>query len=70
MLYTDGLVERRGSTLDEGLRRLTAAAGDLPGLPVEAVADTLLARVAPDFSDDVALLVLRVLPAGHRAVRG
>ena len=49
---------------------LVAAAGDLPDLPVEAVADTLLARVAPDFSDDVALLVLRVLPAGHRAVRG
>ncbi|MGY2067890.1 SpoIIE family protein phosphatase [Blastococcus sp. SYSU DS0619] len=70
VLYTDGLVERRGSTLDEGLHRLTAAAGDLPDLPVDAVADTLLARAAPDFSDDVALVVLRVVPDGGRAVRG
>ncbi|MCZ2860455.1 SpoIIE family protein phosphatase [Blastococcus sp. VKM Ac-2987] len=70
VLYTDGLVERRGSTLDEGLHRLAAAAGDLPDLPVEAVADTLLARVAPDFSDDVALVVLRVLRDGSGTVRG
>ncbi|MGY2085750.1 SpoIIE family protein phosphatase [Blastococcus sp. SYSU DS0539] len=70
VLYTDGLVERRGSTLDDGLRRLAAAAGDLPGLPVEAVADTLLARLAPDYSDDVALVVLRVLAEAPGTVRG
>jgi serine phosphatase RsbU (regulator of sigma subunit) len=69
VLYTDGLVERRGSTLDDGLHRLAAAAGDLPGLPVDAVAETLLARVAPDFSDDVALVVCRVLPGPAATVR-
>ncbi|WP_448639125.1 SpoIIE family protein phosphatase [Geodermatophilus sp. URMC 63] len=62
VLYTDGLVERRDADLDAGVDRLLAAAGDLAELPVEEVCDALLARLAPQRADDVALLVLRVLP--------
>ncbi|TYP81113.1 SpoIIE family protein phosphatase [Blastococcus xanthinilyticus] len=60
VLYTDGLIERRDATLDDGLRRLADAASDLHALPVEAICDAVLGRVAPDFSDDVALVALRV----------
>ena len=60
VLYTDGLIERRGTTLDDGLRSLAEAVRGLHRSPVEEVCDALLARMAPDFADDVALLVLRV----------
>ncbi|PRY50034.1 serine phosphatase RsbU (regulator of sigma subunit) [Geodermatophilus tzadiensis] len=60
VLYTDGLVERRDADLDAGLDRLLAAAGDLAQLPAEEVCDALLARLAPQRADDVALLTLRV----------
>ncbi|SFT51194.1 Serine phosphatase RsbU, regulator of sigma subunit [Geodermatophilus amargosae] len=66
VLYTDGLVERRDADLDAGLARLLDAAADLPGRPADDVCDALLSRLAPDRSDDVALLALRVLPAGDR----
>jgi serine phosphatase RsbU (regulator of sigma subunit) len=62
VLYTDGLVERRDSDLDEGLGRLVAAAAELAGQPVDTLADELLLRLAPEADDDVALLVLRVAP--------
>ena len=35
VLYSDGLIERRGEHIQEGLDRLARAARDLPGLPVE-----------------------------------
>ena len=60
LLYTDGLVERRGQTLDEGMADLGAAAADLQGLAPEEVCDALLDRLAKGAEDDVALLVLRV----------
>ncbi|MGY1857357.1 SpoIIE family protein phosphatase [Modestobacter sp. SYSU DS0290] len=62
VLYTDGLVERRDATLDDGLDRLVAAAAELAATPVDEVGDVLLARLAPDFADDVALLALRISP--------
>ncbi|GAB4080098.1 SpoIIE family protein phosphatase [Modestobacter muralis] len=62
VLYTDGLVERRDSDLDEGLDRLVTAVTELAGESVETLADELLLRLAPEGDDDVALLVLRVVP--------
>lgn len=61
LLYTDGLVERRGESLDDGLRRLAlalAAAGDIGP---EQVCDLLLEQMLPDDApeDDVAMLVVR-----------
>lgn len=62
VLYTDGLVERRDATLDDGLDRLVGVASELAALPVEELCDALLARLTPDWADDVALVSLRVLP--------
>jgi serine phosphatase RsbU (regulator of sigma subunit) len=59
LLYTDGLVERRGLDLDDGLARLPVVAGELAGLDLETFCDELLARMACDGEDDVALLALR-----------
>jgi len=59
--FTDGLVERRGEDLDDGLERLRAA---VEAAPVEATADQLcehlVARLAGS-EDDAAVLVVRLL---------
>jgi serine phosphatase RsbU (regulator of sigma subunit) len=60
LLYTDGLVERRDATLDDGLRRLLAAAADLATRPVDQLCDEVIARLDPELTDDIALLALRV----------
>ncbi len=62
LLYTDGLVERRGEPLDVGLERLRAAVEARAALPVEELLDALLAELAADPEDDVALLALRLFP--------
>ena len=63
VLFTDGLVERRGSDLDQGTDRLRAALADLGRTPLPELCDILLARLVPEQgSDDVALLVLRTYP--------
>ena len=60
LLFTDGLTERRGEDLTEGLGRLAAAASAHHHLPLEKLVDTLLEVMAPgDLEDDVALLALR-----------
>ncbi|WP_217913625.1 SpoIIE family protein phosphatase [Miltoncostaea marina] len=59
VLYTDGLVERRGEVLDQGLDRLAGvAAGGGPATPDE-LCDRLLAGLVDERSirDDVAVLV-------------
>lgn len=61
LLYTDGLIEEPGRSLDEGLDRLRRHAAALARRPVEAFADELLQRARPEQNeDDVALLVLRI----------
>lgn len=62
VLYTDGVVERRGESLTVGLERLRSAAADLRDLDPDDLADALLAAVLPadEQGDDVALLVVRI----------
>jgi serine phosphatase RsbU (regulator of sigma subunit) len=60
LLYTDGLVERRNASLDDGLGRLRAAGSALAGRPVDELCDELLDRLHPDLTDDIALLAVRV----------
>ena len=60
LLYTDGLVERRGEGLDAGLHRLLHVLGDLQRLPLDELCDQLLVTMAPDPQDDVVLLAVRV----------
>ncbi|MBY8341102.1 SpoIIE family protein phosphatase [Streptomyces spinosirectus] len=60
VLYTDGLIEDPGLTLDVGLDRLRRHAAALVHRPLTAFTDQLLNRVRPARNDDdVALLALR-----------
>jgi putative methionine-R-sulfoxide reductase with GAF domain/anti-sigma regulatory factor (Ser/Thr protein kinase) len=65
VLYTDGLVERRGESLTEGLERLrTAVHVAAPGPLCGRLMDDLVGSYVP--ADDIALLALRVHPAARR----
>ncbi len=58
IMCSDGLVERRGEVLDEGLARLADAAQRAYGVSVQAMADRLLRDLdAEDATDDVVLVV-------------
>jgi PAS domain S-box-containing protein len=64
LLYTDGLVERRDTPLEERLDQLAAAAGG-SGSDLNGLCEDVLAAVLGDDEpgDDVALLAVRPLPA-------
>jgi len=63
VLYTDGLVERPGEHIDDGMSKLVAL---IPGAPIEpdALCEHVLGSLVPDGGapDDVALLTLRSVP--------
>ncbi|WP_327138774.1 SpoIIE family protein phosphatase [Nocardia sp. NBC_01327] len=61
LLYTDGLVERRRRSLDEGIARAGAAVHDGRNQPVEDLAGHLMSSLTPTggYEDDVALLLYR-----------
>ncbi|AUG81602.1 hypothetical protein CFP65_6990 [Kitasatospora sp. MMS16-BH015] len=59
LLYTDGLVERRGEDIEDRLNALAALPLDARA-PLDRLLDTVLSRLATeDVEDDVALLVAR-----------
>ena len=60
LLYTDGLVERRRTDLDEGIGRLAAAFAGAGAGSLDEVLDRLLEGVPGSTDDDVALLAVRV----------
>lgn len=63
LLYTDGLVERRTLSIQDGLDRLLLAASGDEGADVDTLCDHLLASLSEDgmVADDIALLALRPL---------
>jgi serine phosphatase RsbU (regulator of sigma subunit) len=62
LAYTDGLIERRGESLDTGLARLRHAL--VPNASLEEVLDNVIGEMVPDGShDDIAILGV------HRARR-
>lgn len=65
LLYTDGLIERRGQVIDEGLDHLAFTAAQLRAQPPATLLDGLLERALPDTgpADDIALIAARYLPA-------
>jgi serine phosphatase RsbU (regulator of sigma subunit)/anti-sigma regulatory factor (Ser/Thr protein kinase) len=76
VMYTDGLVERRGSSIDDGLDRLCEAARTGPRDP-EKLVDHLVEQLfgSDEREDDVAVLAMRVFavapqPLGLRLPRG
>ncbi|MET1038129.1 MAG: SpoIIE family protein phosphatase [Aeromicrobium sp.] len=65
LLYTDGLVERRGELIDVGVDRLRAVLADLmaEGRDLEQLCDELLRRMLPERpQDDVAIVAVRLHP--------
>ncbi|WP_242907982.1 SpoIIE family protein phosphatase [Actinomadura terrae] len=60
LLYTDGLVEARGSDLSDRLTSLRRHGSHLAQLPLPEFCDKILERMEPAGEDDVALLALRV----------
>ncbi|MGY2130373.1 SpoIIE family protein phosphatase [Blastococcus sp. SYSU DS0617] len=61
LLYTDGLIERRDSILDDGMDRLRAAAAELADRPLDELCDQLIGRLVEDRpEDDVALVAIRL----------
>jgi anti-sigma regulatory factor (Ser/Thr protein kinase) len=61
VLYTDGLVERRGESITEGMERLRIAVhGEPPERLCGQIMDAMIGSYVP--ADDVALLALRVTP--------
>jgi PAS domain S-box-containing protein len=67
LLYTDGLVERPGEHLDDGLERLASCVRDAPESP-QSLLDHLVDNLVPagGAPDDVALLTLSNLPVPER----
>ncbi|MFJ6571839.1 SpoIIE family protein phosphatase [Streptomyces sp. NPDC091292] len=66
-LYTDGLVESRGTDFDDALAEFTHRLATAPAQPLEDLADHLLrhGEQSGERTDDVALMLLRHLD-GHR----
>ena len=60
LLYTDGLVERRDESIDQGLARLRDQATRLARAPLDLFCDSLVDQARGTESDDLALLALRV----------
>jgi serine phosphatase RsbU (regulator of sigma subunit) len=66
LLYTDGLIERRGRTIDEGLACLVEHVGELAGKPLEELCDALLERMLQSTpQDDVAIVAVRLSAVRH-----
>jgi serine/threonine-protein kinase RsbW len=61
VLYTDGLIERRGATIDEGLERLMQQTSLHRDEPADLLARSVFAALYdPQHSDDGCLLACRV----------
>jgi anti-anti-sigma factor len=65
VLYTDGLAERRGELLDEGLDRIRAVAGRHASADPQRLTEMLLVEVLAGTAqpDDVAVIAARLMPA-------
>jgi serine phosphatase RsbU (regulator of sigma subunit) len=62
LFYTDGLIERRDASLDDGTAWLVGAVARWAHLPLEELCDRLLGELAGAVEDDVALLAVRAHP--------
>ena len=65
VLYSDGLVERRGENIDEGLARLRAATLERRGEPVQRLIDGILDDLIKDDARDDVVVVVKRVPLQH-----
>ena len=64
LLYTDGLIERRGQTLDDGLQQLLSTVAEHAGEDLAGLCDGIVERLVPGAGeDDVAIVAVRPRPA-------
>jgi serine phosphatase RsbU (regulator of sigma subunit) len=59
LLYTDGLVERPGQMIDEGIDRILAVLHGNPALPTAELCSRVI-KTAAHRHDDIALMVIRL----------
>lgn len=61
MLFTDGLVERKHESIDDGIGRAADVLAQTMPMPLDAVADEVLRELAPEggYDDDVAMVIYR-----------
>ncbi len=62
LFFTDGLIERRGESLDDGMARLRRHTADQARAPLEVFCDELILKFGAEATDDIALLALRPTP--------
>jgi serine/threonine-protein kinase RsbW len=62
LLYTDGLVERRGHPLDEDLDSFVRAFGERAGIPLSRAVDELVAAAVVTEADDKCMLAFAYRP--------
>ncbi|MET9119135.1 GAF domain-containing SpoIIE family protein phosphatase [Streptomyces longwoodensis] len=65
LMYTDGLIERRGEDLNHGMTRLRQHAAALAREDLDTFCDELLAGIGTGHADDIALLVARTPAPPH-----
>ena len=66
VLYTDGLVERRGEDIDDGVDRLAGLLAGTADQPLPEAVDALMGALVPgDPDDDVVVLAVRVGRRGY-----
>ncbi|MGW6335448.1 SpoIIE family protein phosphatase [Nocardia rhamnosiphila] len=68
VLFTDGLVERRGEDIDEGFTKIATILADTAEKLPRQVADSVLSALRPEggYDDDIAMVVYRQPPARLR----
>lgn len=61
MLFTDGLVERKHESIDDGIGRAADVLAQTMSSPLDTVADVVLRELAPagGYDDDVAMVIYR-----------
>lgn len=69
LMYTDGLIERRGEDLTHGMTRLRQHAAALAREELDMFCDEILAGMTTDHTDDIALLVARTPTRSQRPRR-
>lgn len=68
LMFTDGLVERRGEPIDEGLQALAEHVAATARTGAEALVEAALAGAHGAGRDDVAVLAIALAPIGDRLV--
>lgn len=64
LAFTDGLFERRGETIDDGMRRLARSATGHSGTLEDMLTGIVAAQVDANAHDDTAILGLRWTDSG------